>query len=316
MAAGSPSPRVGAGVNRSRSDSVPGTRWSTKSTAFIPAPAPYPRAWPPRRRAHPGPGRRRPAGCGGWSRPPWRPTTCARCGCGGCRAAGTPPSGCRPTTAPGSRCGCTARAAPDEAAGALGAGLAGGARGGHRPASSPRPHPTRDGDLLVVVDDPAVVDDGPRVCDLLRWVDGHFVDVRLTPAHLRTMGTLMADLEEHGRRFVRPDGFVRPDVTGWTDLAAARRRPARRRGARPGGRRARRARARLGPRRRPGHGGTGQGGARRRRGGRAGRAAARRPAPRERPVRLPLAGSRRDASRPASSTSTTAATARTPTTRR
>ncbi len=58
----------------------------------------------------------------------------------------------------------------------------------------PRPRPTRDGDRVVVVDDPAVVDDGPRVCDLLRWVDGHFVDARLTPAHLRTIGTLMADL--------------------------------------------------------------------------------------------------------------------------
>ncbi len=82
----------------------------------------------------------------------------------------------------------------------------------------PRPHPTRDGDRVVVVDDPAVVDDGPRVCDLLRWVDGHFVDARLTDAHLRTIGTLMAALQEHGRRFVRPDGFVRHDVTGWTDL--------------------------------------------------------------------------------------------------
>ena len=84
---------------------------------------------------------------------------------------------------------------------------------------APRPHPTRDGDLLVVVDDPAVVDGTSRVCDLLRWVDGHFVDARLTAAHLRTMGTLMADLREHGRRLVRPDGFVRPDVTGWTGHA-------------------------------------------------------------------------------------------------
>ena len=85
----------------------------------------------------------------------------------------------------------------------------------------PRPRPTRDGDRVVVVDDPAVVDDGPRVCDLLRWVDGHFVDARLTPAHLRTIGTLMADLAEHGRRFVRPDGFVRPDVTRWTTSPGA-----------------------------------------------------------------------------------------------
>jgi Ser/Thr protein kinase RdoA (MazF antagonist) len=83
----------------------------------------------------------------------------------------------------------------------------------------PRPHPTRDGALLTVVDDPAVVDDtGPRVCDLLGWVEGRFVDARLTPPHLRATGALTARLQEHGRRFVRPDGFVRRDVIRWTDL--------------------------------------------------------------------------------------------------
>jgi Ser/Thr protein kinase RdoA (MazF antagonist) len=86
----------------------------------------------------------------------------------------------------------------------------------------PRPHPTRDGDLVTVVDDPGVVpDDGARTCDLLRWVEGRFVDARLTPAHLRAVGALAARLQEHGRRFVRPEGFVRPDVTGWTRLAGA-----------------------------------------------------------------------------------------------
>lgn len=83
----------------------------------------------------------------------------------------------------------------------------------------PHPQPSRDGDLVTVVDDPAVVaDDGPRTCDLLAWVDGRFVDARLTPAHLRAMGALTARLQEHGRAFARPTGFVRPDVTAWTDL--------------------------------------------------------------------------------------------------
>jgi Ser/Thr protein kinase RdoA (MazF antagonist) len=79
-----------------------------------------------------------------------------------------------------------------------------------------RPRRTRDGDLLSVVS--GSVEDDARVCDLLHWVDGRFVDARLTPSHLRAMGALMARLQEHGRSFARPEGFVRPDVVAWTDL--------------------------------------------------------------------------------------------------
>ncbi len=90
----------------------------------------------------------------------------------------------------------------------------------------PRPRPTRDGDLVVVVQDPDLVgDDRGRACDLLGWVEGHFVDVGLTPTHLRAMGSLVARLQGHGRVFVRPAGFVRPDVTGWSALARADQDP-------------------------------------------------------------------------------------------
>ena len=54
----------------------------------------------------------------------------------------------------------------------------------------PEPVATRDGSLVVTVADPGVP--GARCCALLRWIDGRFVNRRLTPAHLARMG------DDHG----------------------------------------------------------------------------------------------------------------------
>ena len=56
--------------------------------------------------------------------------------------------------------------------------------------------------------DPAVPE--PRACVLLRWLEGRFVDERLTPRHLRGVARLQAGLQAHAEALVTADGFVRP----------------------------------------------------------------------------------------------------------
>jgi Ser/Thr protein kinase RdoA (MazF antagonist) len=81
----------------------------------------------------------------------------------------------------------------------------------------PEPLPTRDGDLVTVVEDPDVPQ--PRACALYRWLDGRFLTAGLTPAHLRKVGVFTARLQRHGARMAGRDGFRRGPVDGVTDFA-------------------------------------------------------------------------------------------------
>jgi Ser/Thr protein kinase RdoA (MazF antagonist) len=71
----------------------------------------------------------------------------------------------------------------------------------------PVPVATRAGDLLTISSAPAVPE--PRMCVLLRWLPGQFVDKTLTPSHLERVGVFMARLQDSAARFKPPDGFVR-----------------------------------------------------------------------------------------------------------
>ena len=78
----------------------------------------------------------------------------------------------------------------------------------------PEPVRTRNGDLLTVASAPGMPE--ARVCDLLRWVDGRFVDAALTAAHLRRVGVFGARLQQHG---AARGALERPRVTDVTRLA-------------------------------------------------------------------------------------------------
>jgi Ser/Thr protein kinase RdoA (MazF antagonist) len=71
----------------------------------------------------------------------------------------------------------------------------------------PEPVPTRDGELLTVVEVEGVPE--PRICALFRWVEGRFLDAGLTPAHLERVGGLMARLHLHAEGYAPPEGFTR-----------------------------------------------------------------------------------------------------------
>jgi Ser/Thr protein kinase RdoA (MazF antagonist) len=71
----------------------------------------------------------------------------------------------------------------------------------------PQPVPTREGDLVTVMSVEGVPE--PRMCVLLRWIPGRFVDGGLTPAHLERVGAFMAHLQLSAAQFRPPDGFVR-----------------------------------------------------------------------------------------------------------
>jgi Ser/Thr protein kinase RdoA (MazF antagonist) len=87
----------------------------------------------------------------------------------------------------------------------------------------PEPIPTRNGDLVTVTGVEGVPE--PRICVLFHWVEGRFLDARLTPSHLARVGALMAGLQVHGAQFQPPDGFVRGRLDNLTD--GARRTAAR-----------------------------------------------------------------------------------------
>jgi Ser/Thr protein kinase RdoA (MazF antagonist) len=79
----------------------------------------------------------------------------------------------------------------------------------------PEPMLTTDGELHTVADVEGVSE--PRVCVLLRWEPGRFLDSGLTPLHLERVGRLIARLHEHAISFDPPSGFERwriGDVSG------------------------------------------------------------------------------------------------------
>jgi Ser/Thr protein kinase RdoA (MazF antagonist) len=82
---------------------------------------------------------------------------------------------------------------------------------------APAPLPTRGGDLLAVAAFPGIPE--PRTCDLLHWVDGRFVNRRLSPGHLSQVGKYMALLQVHGARMAARDGFERGLVDNVTRFA-------------------------------------------------------------------------------------------------
>jgi Ser/Thr protein kinase RdoA (MazF antagonist) len=88
------------------------------------------------------------------------------------------------------------------------------------PLSVPEPMPTRDGDLLTVVEVEGVPE--PRICVLFRWMDGRFVNKGLRPAHLERVGAFTAKLHDHAAGWTPPPGFVRRRVENLSDVV---RRP-------------------------------------------------------------------------------------------
>jgi Ser/Thr protein kinase RdoA (MazF antagonist) len=71
---------------------------------------------------------------------------------------------------------------------------------------------------LVVAEEHAGVP-GERLCVVLHWIDGRFVDQGLTPAHLGRLGELFAALHDHSEAWTPPPGFVRPRVDTLTTAA-------------------------------------------------------------------------------------------------
>jgi Ser/Thr protein kinase RdoA (MazF antagonist) len=92
----------------------------------------------------------------------------------------------------------------------------------------PRPVPARTRDLVTVVADPAVPE--PRTCVLRHWVDGRFVDERLSAPQLYAVGEFTARLQLHGARMTGLDRgrvddlteFGRSQVDGFSDVVLDR----------------------------------------------------------------------------------------------
>jgi len=80
----------------------------------------------------------------------------------------------------------------------------------------PQPVPTRTRDLVTVVADPAVPE--PRTCVLCHWVDGRFVDERLSAPQLYAVGEFTARLHLHGARM---NGLDRGRVDDLTEFGRA-----------------------------------------------------------------------------------------------
>lgn len=81
----------------------------------------------------------------------------------------------------------------------------------------PEPVAARDGSFVVVARDPGVPE--PRVCVLLHWLDGWFINQRLAPAHLWRVGALAGELDKHAATWTAPSGFLRPRVDTLTNDA-------------------------------------------------------------------------------------------------
>lgn len=71
----------------------------------------------------------------------------------------------------------------------------------------PEPVPNRLGELLTIAEVEGVPE--PRICVLLRWVEGRFLSAGLTPRHMDRVGGFIAHLHMHALAFEPPEGFVR-----------------------------------------------------------------------------------------------------------
>jgi Ser/Thr protein kinase RdoA (MazF antagonist) len=81
----------------------------------------------------------------------------------------------------------------------------------------PVPVAARDGSLVVSESVPGVPE--PRLGVLLRWQAGRFVDRRLTPRHVASVGALLGQLQRHAQGWTPPRGFMRPRVDVLTTAA-------------------------------------------------------------------------------------------------
>ena len=71
----------------------------------------------------------------------------------------------------------------------------------------PVPFRTAGGELTTVAASPGVPE--PRVCSVLRWMDGRIHSAAPRPVHLRRLGDVMARLHNHAAQWRVPPGFVR-----------------------------------------------------------------------------------------------------------
>jgi Ser/Thr protein kinase RdoA (MazF antagonist) len=71
----------------------------------------------------------------------------------------------------------------------------------------PEPFRTIDGKLMTVAASPEVPE--PRVCSVLRWMDGRVHAAAPRPVHLHRLGTVMARLHNHAGQWRVPADFVR-----------------------------------------------------------------------------------------------------------
>jgi Ser/Thr protein kinase RdoA (MazF antagonist) len=71
----------------------------------------------------------------------------------------------------------------------------------------PEPVRTTDGSLTTAAASRDVPE--PRVCSVLRWMDGRIHAAMPRPVHLRRLGSVMAQLHNHAAQWDVPPGFVR-----------------------------------------------------------------------------------------------------------
>jgi Ser/Thr protein kinase RdoA (MazF antagonist) len=81
----------------------------------------------------------------------------------------------------------------------------------------PEPVAADNGQFFAVARHPGVPQ--PRVCVLLHWLDGRFIDRRLAPEHLWRVGALAGRLQEHASTWMPGSGFLRPRVDTLTSEA-------------------------------------------------------------------------------------------------
>ena len=73
--------------------------------------------------------------------------------------------------------------------------------------SVPEPVRTTNGKLTTAAASPDVPE--PRVCSLLRWMDGRVHSSVPRQVHLRRLGSVMARLHNHAGQWCPPPGFAR-----------------------------------------------------------------------------------------------------------